>query len=214
MMIPRQQSQSDAVRDKGPSARTRRLIVDTAIEMMREGASPSVSDVAEVAEVSRSTAYRYFPTRAAMVQAVIVGALGPILEWDSDQTAPDDRIASLFASSFPRLLENEVVFRAALRQSLEQPDNPTPEHPTSEHPDWQLGRGHRMELLTRALTGPQSRLPEGARTRLAQALSMTFGVESIIVLKDIWGLDNAGVQSVTLWAARAMIKAALDELPA
>ena len=67
---------------KGPAARTRALMVATASDMMRRGISPSVSEVAEAAGVSRSTAYRYFPTLADMLRAVVAEALGPILSWD------------------------------------------------------------------------------------------------------------------------------------
>jgi AcrR family transcriptional regulator len=33
---------------------------------------------------SRATAYRYFPTQAAMIQDAVDEALGPILAWHSD----------------------------------------------------------------------------------------------------------------------------------
>ena len=67
---------------RGPVARTRALMVSTATEMMRRGQSPSVSAVAAAAGVSRSTAYRYFPTLAEMLRAVVAEALGPILDWN------------------------------------------------------------------------------------------------------------------------------------
>ena len=56
---------------KGAAARTRALMIATASAMMRRGLSPSVSEVAEAAGVSRSTAYRYFPTLADMLRAVV-----------------------------------------------------------------------------------------------------------------------------------------------
>ena len=59
-------------------------MLDTAMRLMQGGRMPSVSDVAEAAEVSRATAYRYFPSQAAMVQAVVDEALGPILDWRSE----------------------------------------------------------------------------------------------------------------------------------
>src|ERR1700712_4294002 len=69
--------------ERGPRARTRRLMLETAIRLMQAGATPSVSEVAEAAEVSRATAYRYFPSQAALVQAVVNEGLGPILTWQS-----------------------------------------------------------------------------------------------------------------------------------
>ncbi|MBL9053443.1 MAG: helix-turn-helix transcriptional regulator [Tabrizicola sp.] len=169
--------------------------------MMRRGLSPSVSEVAEEAGVSRSTAYRYFPTLADMLRAVVAEALGPILSWDDPATDGETRLASLYGKTFARLAEHEATFRAAIRQSLE---------PSTELPgDKTLGRGHRKALLARALN--HSGLPQGQSDRLVHALSLTFGIEAMIVLKDICGLDDRGAREVATWAARAMLWAAQRE---
>lgn len=202
MQVPRQRAEADdPIPLKGASARTRALMVATAAGMMRRGLSPSVSEVAEAAGVSRSTAYRYFPTLADMLHAVVAEALGPILEWDGEGEAGEERIASLYRTAFPRLFEHEATFRAALRQSLE-PDAA----------DSTLGRGHRRELLARAVRGID--LPDAQRRKLTRSLSLTFGVEAMIVLKDIWGLDDAEAQQIALWGATAMLAAARREAEA
>jgi AcrR family transcriptional regulator len=176
-------------------------MVITASAMMRRGMSPSVSEVAEEAGVSRSTAYRYFPTLAEMLRAVVAEALGPILEWNDPATAGDARLASLYGKTFARLAEHEATFRAAIRQSLE---------PSADIPgDKTLGRGHRKALLARALG--DSGLSPAQSERLVQALSLTFGIEAIIVLKDICGLDDAGAKDVAIWAAQALLQAARQE---
>jgi AcrR family transcriptional regulator len=51
-------------------------MLETAIALMQQGQTPSVSAVAEAAEVSRATAYRYFPSQAALVRAGIAEASG------------------------------------------------------------------------------------------------------------------------------------------
>ena len=173
-------------------------MVTTASAMMRRGLSPSVSEVAEAAGVSRSTAYRYFPTLADMLRAVVAEALGPILDWDDPATDGKARLASLYGKTFARLAEHEATFRAAIRQSLE---------PSAEVPgDKTLGRGHRKALLARAI-GDSGLSPEQSE-RLVQALSLTFGIEAMIVLKDICGLDDRGARDVAMWGAQAMLQAA------
>lgn len=186
---------------KGAAARTRALMVTTASRMMRRGLSPSVSEVAEAAGVSRSTAYRYFPTQADMLRAVVAEALGPILDWDGAGQSGAARLASLYDVAMPRLFEHEATFRAALRQSLEAG--------VATPADGTLGRGHRRELLARATKG-LGLSPERSR-RLVQALSLTFGIESIIVMKDIWGMGDSETQQTVLWAVRALLDAALRE---
>jgi AcrR family transcriptional regulator len=176
-------------------------MVATASDMMRQGLSPSVSEVAEAAGVSRSTAYRYFPTLADMLRAVVAEALGPILTWDDPETKGAARLASLYGKTFPRLAEHEATFRAAIRQSLE---------PSVDVPgDKTLGRGHRKALLARAVG--DSGLTPRAKTRLVQALSLTFGIEAMIVLKDICGLDDRAAEEVAVWAAQALLRAAQQE---
>lgn len=199
MSVPRQREQTttDEAPLKGAAARTHALMVATANDMMREGLSPSVSEVAEAAGVSRSTAYRYFPNRSDMLRAVVAKALGPILNWE-DHINGGDRVASLYATAFPRLFEHEATFRAALRQSLE-----------ADGADATLGRGHRRQLLASATRDLD--LPESQAKRLIRALSLTFGIEAMVVLKDIWGLSDDEAQETALWAAQAMIAAARHE---
>jgi AcrR family transcriptional regulator len=197
MQVSRQST--DSVILKGARARTWKLMIATARDMMQNGHSPSVSDVAEQAEVSRSTAYRYFPTQAAMVHAVVGESLGPILEWNSDKSDPVERVADLIAESFPVIADNEMTFRAALRVALDSegvsnaPDTPS--------------RGHRVKLLERALS-PLASVDN--HNRLVQALSVLYGVEGLVVLRDICGLDHQASQDVIAWAAEMLTQATIN----
>ena len=201
MSIPRQHEEPAPL--KGARARTRKLMLATARQMMQEGASPSVSEVAEVAEVSRSTAYRYFPTKEAMVRAVVGETLGPILEWSSDLKDPEARVSDLIRYSFPRIVRNEATFKAALRTELESQSTAR-----SEVGDAPL-RGHRMELIGRALEGVG---PSMEKDRLEQALAALFGVEALTVLRDICGLDGAHAEEVVAWAAETLTRATLNDI--
>ena len=72
-------------------------------------------------------------------------------------------------------------------------------------------RGNRRGLLELATVTAKSPLGPAARERLAQSLSLLFGIESIIVLKDIWGLDDTGAAEIAAWAATALERAAQTE---
>jgi AcrR family transcriptional regulator len=95
-------------------------MLETAMRLMQSGVTPSVSDVAEAAEVSRATAYRYFPTQAAMIQAAVDEALGPILDWSSDTEDAQSRVAALLDFAYPRMEQYEATHRAALLLALDQ----------------------------------------------------------------------------------------------
>jgi AcrR family transcriptional regulator len=208
MDISRQQIESAPQVERGPRARTRKLMLETATRLMQSGVTPSVSEVAEAAEVSRATAYRYFPSQAALVHAVVDEALGPILDWRSDEPDARRRVSDLLATAMPRIDEFEATFKAALKLSLDQWAQRQAGTLGNEP---QFTRGHRVDLLRDATAPLAGVIPPEKRERLAQALSLVFGVEVLIVLKDIWGLDAGQTRSVTEWAATALVEAAIRE---
>jgi AcrR family transcriptional regulator len=169
---------------------------------MQDGITPSVSEVAEAAQVSRATAYRYFPSQAALVHAVVDAALGPILNWTSQSKDAAERVEDLFRTSLPRMEEFEATFKAALKLSLDQWARSRVGALGTEP---RFTRGHRVELLQGALDPLRARLPKRQADRLAQALSLLFGIEALVVLKDIWGLSSKETQAVVIWAAAGLI---------
>ena len=192
----------------GASARTRDLMVRTAVGLMQLGKTPSVSDAAEAAGVSRATAYRYFPSQSALIEAVVDHALGPILLWDSPSQDAEERVRDLLASSSDRIVEFEATFKAALGLSLAQwAQRRSDTAPTGP----QFQRGHRIELLQRALAPLRGRLTEDEFGRLTKALSLTFGLEVVLVLKDICRVEVDEMQELAVWAARTLVRAALAE---
>ena len=71
----------------------RKIMLHAAMRLMQDGLVPSITDVAEEAQVSRATAYRYFPTQSALIQAAVDEALGPILEWKSTSDDAEQRVS-------------------------------------------------------------------------------------------------------------------------
>lgn len=193
---------------RGARERTRRLMLDTATRMMQGGQTPSVTGVAEAAGVSRATAYRAFPSQAALVGAVVDEGLGPILSWSSTSSDAEARVVDLLETSMPRILEFEATFKAALKLTLEQWAARQAGTHSDEPP---FRRGHRVDLLQQAISPLRSTLPRAQFTRLAKALSLVYGLEVLIILKDLWGLKAAEAQSVATWAGRALVRAAIAE---
>ena len=208
MLVSRQETDVDTEAERGPRARMRRLMLDTASRLMQAGVTPSVSEVAEAAGVSRATAYRYFASQAALVQAVVDEGLGPILTWQSTASDPRRRVAELLDTSMPRIEAFEATFKAALKLSLEQWARRQAGTLGTEP---QFTRGHRVDLLRDAIAPLKGRLSAAGFERLAQALSLVLGVEVLIVLKDIWGLDGGQTLSVAQWAARALVDTAITQ---
>lgn len=182
-------------------ARTRRLLIDTAMSMYEQGAFPSITEVANAAQLSRATAYRYFPTQSALVSAMVDESLGPILSWQPTQPDARQRIAELLSFAYPRMLQHEGVLRAALHLSLQQWADDR-NHSNNED---KLVRGNRKRLLKLAVEPLEGKLEPEALQRVIYAFSLIYGSEVFMVLKDIWHLDEAGIQDVTQWMGKAIL---------
>lgn len=194
--------------ERGVKAATFRLLLDTAMHIIRQsGHIPSVAEVAVRSNVSRATAYRYFPSRSALVTAVIDSSLGPVRILASDNPSGRERVHELFVQTFPRFKEFEPQLRAAAQLSLEQ---------------WALERaglleeepyrrGHRVRILRHAIEPLAPLMTAATRDRLHRALSVVYGIEAYVILKDIWGLPDREVERIALWMADALIDAALRE---
>jgi len=187
----------------------RRTMLDAAMRLMQDGLVPSISDVAEEAQVSRATAYRYFPTQSALVQAAVDEALGPILKWSSSSEDAERRVSELIQYSYPRMNDYEVPLRAALRLALDQW---ALVHAGKLKAEEAMVRGRRIELLTSAVAPLRRKLGSVRTERLTQALSLVFGTEAFVVLKDIWRLDRESAEEVALWTCHALIRCAIEDL--
>jgi AcrR family transcriptional regulator len=202
MTVSNQERALPDAEERGPRARTARLMLDTAVQLMQSGVVPSVSDVAEAAEVSRATAYRYFPSQAALVHAVVDAALGPILDWTSQSADAGERTRDLLERSLPRIDAFEATFRAALKLSLDQ---------WAQRQAGTLGsepaftRGHRIDLLREAIAPLRGHVSEADIDRLTKGLSLLFGIEALIVMKDIWGSSAEEARDIVQWAASLLI---------
>ena len=79
-----------------------------------------MAEVAARSKVSRATAYRYFPSRGALVTAVVDSSLGPVRRFVSSEADGRARVRELFVKTFPRFKEFEPQMRAAAQLALEQ----------------------------------------------------------------------------------------------
>ena len=193
---------------RGVKAATFRLLLDTAMDIIRQsGHIPSVAEAAVRSKVSRATAYRYFPSRSALVTAVIDSSLGPVRMLASDNPNGRERVHELFEQTFPRFKEFEPQLRAAAQLSLEQCALERAGL-LEEEP---YRRGHRVRILQHAIEPLAPLMSPAVRDRLHRALSVVYGIEPYVILKDIWGLPDREVERIALWMADALIDAALRD---
>ncbi len=167
----------------------------------------SVAEVAAAAGVSRATAYRYFPSRSQLVNAIVGESLGPVRSFEPKQASGRARIQELFAEMFPRFRDFEPQLRAAMQLALEH----WALERAGELREEPFRRGHRAAILGRTAAPLRESLGDAGFDRLLKALSILFGIEPYIVLKDIWGASNREVDAITRWMADALVDAALRD---
>ena len=199
MLVPQQGGRVNQKR------RTHRAIVDAAVDLIAEGRTPSVAEAAERALVSRTTAYRYFPTQQSLlVEAALAAAASPLDHIFEQATGSIDvgvRVDAVAVAFNREVAEREAEFRLMLRIYLDQ---------------WlaegELVRpGRRLEWIDEALRPLRDQLGEEARGRLTAALAMVMGIEAYVVARDVCQLAPPDAQRVMRWAAKALLEAATSE---
>jgi len=191
----------------GPRARTYRLLLAEAMALVKNGRVPSVAEVAVRTGVSRATAYRYFPSRSKLIGAVIGEGLAPVRHTQTAATDGPLRLRELFEKTFPLFKENERHMRAALLLALE--------HEGLERAglleEEVFRRGHRCDILRRAAAPLRPQLGAAGFERLLKALSVIYGIEIYVVLKDIWGARDREIEALARWMLDAITSAALRD---
>jgi AcrR family transcriptional regulator len=199
---PAGQEESGRERQK---RRTKNLLLRTAADLIGRGEVPTVTTVADAAEVSRRTAYRYFPTQEQLLAEASLERLRPrverIIESARAQFDATTALEYTVGQIQQLTVEHEALLRAILRLSL----------------DRQLGeatppRGRRrVDWIESALSTVKSRFRKRDYERLVSALTLCLGVESLAILRDIRGLNSEQSIAICRWVARALLETALRE---
>lgn len=181
--------------------RTRKDLLDAAARLMREGRTPSFEEVAEVALVSRATAYRYFPgLDALLLEAALdmaVPSADAIFEGETSSD-PLVRLERLDAALSGMMAANEASLRVMLAQSVQRPAD-------AEAPVRQNRRG---PLVAEALAPAADQFTPEALDTLGKALVVLLGIEAVVVFKDVLCVDDAEARHIRRWMIRALVEAA------
>lgn len=183
--------------------RTRAELLRAAREMTEKGLQPSVAEVADHAGISRATAYRYFSAPDELMrEAALDGVareIGRLTPDEPDENASvEDRVAALAGQVFDMVSSHETTFRLFLSNSI------------TAGKDNKRG-ARRIGWLESALAPLQADLKPAEFRRLVEGLSLTLGIETIIVFKDVCEMSNAQAREATIWSARMLLKGVLAE---
>lgn len=188
--------------------RTRAALKAAAAELIRAGKVPTITQVAEIAMISRTTAYRYFPNQDSLTAEVLLDEatrteLEAVFEAAQSSGSAEERLDAVIRADHALVVRHEAAFRTAVRAML---------LPDSENASLPRRPGNRLRYLANALDPVADHLGPERFERLVMGIAMCVGIESIIVTEDICGLSHVTGETIKRWAAAAMLKAALDEV--
>ena len=188
---------------KRQKLRTRDAIIAATRELLAQTAMPTVEQAADAAGVSRATAYRYFPNQRDLLVAThpeieATSLLGP--------HAPDDPVARLdlvLDGLLQRTVDNEPELRTALRLSLEMDE--------TQREQLVLRQGRAIGWLEDALRPLRGKVPKREIRRLVLAIRCAAGIEALVWLRDVAGLERDEAIAVMRWSAHSLLRSVLDQ---
>jgi AcrR family transcriptional regulator len=180
--------------------RTRKALIRAAWELLLKGVQPTVEEVAEAADISRATAYRYFPSRERLLIEAVLSresvSSDEVLSAEEGKP-PVDRVARVHSYVQNLVAKNETLYRSLVRSSLEE---------WMENKDRLVLRAdQRLELLDAALRPVSDKISKGDLDNLTCALAAMVGVESYIALRDVCQLSKNRSREVMAWAIRKLV---------
>jgi AcrR family transcriptional regulator len=184
-------------------SRTRLALIVAAREILAAGSTPTVEDAAERAGISRTTAYRYFPSQRTLLLAAQPTISPETLLPPDAPMDPKARLDAVMTAFTEYNFTWEPQLRTALRLSLE----PAPADPPM------LRQGRAISWIEEALTPLQESHPNIDIHRLATAIRSATGIETLIWLIDIAGYTREEAADTVKATARALLASAVLSRP-
>lgn len=198
--------------------KTRASLLDAAATLIARGGTPTTTEVADAAGVSRRTAYRYFLTQEQLLVEASLERLRPQVEAAVAAVSRLDLSVGEYAPArdvawaqarldatidiMNRLIvEYEPLLRTIQRLTASGEASPGIRPRGSRRVDW----------LTAAVEPVRGRLGPERFARLVSALVTCVGFDSFFVLRDVRGLSVEEAGRVTRWMATTALREMVAE---
>jgi AcrR family transcriptional regulator len=183
--------------------RTRAALVLAARDMVSRGLTPTVSEAADAASVSRTTAYRYFPNQRSLLVAAHPETGARSLLGEDPPEDPAARLDEVVRALTKLILETEAQQRTMLRLSLE--DDP------DSRGGLPLRQGRAIAWISEALEPVRAELSDQGLHTLVLAIRSATGIEALVWLTDIGGLSRDDAVELMRWSALGLLQTALAQ---
>ena len=152
--------------------RTRAAIVAAARTISDRGETPTIAQVAEEAQMTRTTVYRYFPSQQSLLVELSITMdideeLAERLARPPDGTTPQERLVEVVDELNRYVADNEALYRTAQRHYL---DTWLAAERVGERHDRPVRKGRRLQWISAALAPLRDTVPDADLGRLQAAL--------------------------------------------
>ena len=180
--------------------RTRAALVAAARQLVTEGFKPTVEQAAEEAGISRTTAYRYFPSQSALLVAAHPEITTTSLLPARPPTDVAARLDIVVTGVIDLVRDTEEQQRTMLRLSLEPARRGSRE--------LLLRQGRVIAWLEEALAPVAGEIGEAAVHSLAIAIRSAIGIEAYVWLTDVARVAPDEAAALMRWTATSALDAA------
>ena len=185
-------------------ARTRAALVLAARELVTAGVEPGIEEAAAAACISRTTAYRYFPNKRALLLAAHPEIAATSMLPANPPEDPAARLDAVVLNFSAMILDTEAQQRTTLRLALED---------GAERDALPLRQGRAIAWISEALDGLCDDLSDEQVGQLVLSIRATIGIEAIVWLVDVAGLSRNDAVALTRWSAQALLQRATTVPP-
>ena len=181
---------------------TRGKILEAAHRLLEQNRSLSMETVAQEAGVSRATIYRYYSSTDSLATELVLQLNVPdaqeLAEQHKNKSIPDG-LLGIQNTYLDFIIDNESASKAFLGAILSATDT-------------KLERGqNRLQALRNFFEFNGMDLTPDLKQKLIHISVLLMGIESIIVSKDVCGLNDEESKETLQWALEMVLKGCLKE---
>ena len=183
--------------------KTKSRILNATKELLKKETSITLENVANEANISRATIYRYYSN----IDLLIMEASLEIYHKSPDELYEEVKNKTLedqilyIQEQYNNLAQhNEAVFRrylsAALTESISNKEK--------------LRGGRRVKTLDKVLKPYEGNMDGTTLNNLKNTASILMGIDALVVCKDVCDLDNEEASETLQWALKMILKGILS----
>ncbi|MEQ2027544.1 TetR/AcrR family transcriptional regulator [Xenorhabdus szentirmaii] len=189
--------------------RTLERMEEAALKLYRKKMFPTPKEIASEAEYAKITLRSYFKTHNEFIEHVVKQVIGSFVAPKMGADA-EKNVEKLLKWGYGQIEEHEALMRDALRISQLRWQETAFDKNNGSHTSF-IKKSNRKESLSLALEPLKEQLNDDTVHKIVMLLSVLYGTEAMVVLKDTFHLENDEITKLTTWAAKLIIRQAIIE---